>query len=97
MSRGEETIAAVRQAMGANADYVAKLTRDVSPIPSVDPCFAQSPAINNEARVQDRLARHLVELDFRVNRWDVTRERSNILADWGCSRLDLRRRRMCQV
>ncbi|WP_210529698.1 M20 family metallopeptidase [Rubellimicrobium arenae] len=82
MSRTDEAIAAVREALRSDDAYVAELTRDLVRIPSVNPRFVQDPAVNGEAKVQDRLQQDLTALGFGVDRWDVSPGRPNIVADW---------------
>ncbi len=82
MSRTEDAIAAVRDALEADREYVTALTRDLVRIPSVNPRFVQDAAINGEAKVQDRLGEELEGLGFQVDRWDVSPDRPNLVADW---------------
>jgi len=82
MSKHEDAIAAVMRALDTDADYVTELTGDLVRIPSVNPRFETGAEINREAAVQDRLGLDLAGIGFACDRWDVSPDRPNIVADW---------------
>ena len=48
---------------------------------SVNPKLENNPALNKEPEVQDVLEKVLIEEGFSINRWDVFKNRPNIVAN----------------
>jgi acetylornithine deacetylase/succinyl-diaminopimelate desuccinylase family protein len=85
MTKAEDAVNTVWSVLDRDADFATALTGDLVRIPSVNPRFVADPAINREAAVQDRIGAELAALGFACDRWDVTPDRPNIVADWSGS------------
>ena len=62
-------------------DFLINLTQQIVKIPSVNPKLENNPELNKEAEVQDVLEKVLTEEGFTIDRWDVFKNRPNVIAN----------------
>ncbi|RLL64648.1 ArgE/DapE family deacylase [Ochrobactrum soli] len=76
-----ETIKIVQDVLETDRDWLIELTRDIVRIPSVNPKFHSESRVNREADVQAHLERHLKEMGFQTEQWEVQPGRPNLVAE----------------
>ena len=71
----------IREILNQEKDFLINLTQEIVRIPSVNPKLENNPELNKESQVQDVLEKVLRKEGFIIDRWDVSENRPNVIAN----------------